>query len=251
MESIQKANKAGPEKDKGEAEKGQEKLSGAETRNEKGEEETNAGNIPEHLRTVPSLVWACRNPLLGARDVGRWLLGSWWRDQHLQALLCCSARSGKGLDVEGSEGRGQTSSPRPGSGGLHAGFWPRRAPPCQPELWSRDGGMWRCPWTLAQALAWGVVAGIFHPRSQVPAWGHPGDAARAFREELTGKIHPDGASRLGEWSFLAAVGVRPVLGSPQARLHVQGHPVAMGPQPARGSKSLSLSLPSLQTCRVL
>ncbi|NXP41512.1 HDGR2 protein, partial [Leiothrix lutea] len=42
MESIQKANKAGPEKDKGEAEKGQEKLSGAETRNEKGEEETNA-----------------------------------------------------------------------------------------------------------------------------------------------------------------------------------------------------------------
>ncbi|XP_015507122.1 hepatoma-derived growth factor-related protein 2 isoform X2 [Parus major] len=42
MESIQKGNKAGPEKDKGEAEKGQEKLSGAETRNEKGEEETNA-----------------------------------------------------------------------------------------------------------------------------------------------------------------------------------------------------------------
>uniref|UniRef100_U3JEH4 Hepatoma-derived growth factor-related protein 2 n=1 Tax=Ficedula albicollis TaxID=59894 RepID=U3JEH4_FICAL len=42
MESIQKANKAGPEKDKGEAEKGQEKLSGAETRNEKGEEETSA-----------------------------------------------------------------------------------------------------------------------------------------------------------------------------------------------------------------
>ncbi|NXH33257.1 HDGR2 protein, partial [Myiagra hebetior] len=42
MESIQKANKGGPEKDKGEAEKGQEKLSGAETRNEKGEEETNA-----------------------------------------------------------------------------------------------------------------------------------------------------------------------------------------------------------------
>ncbi|XP_030919880.1 hepatoma-derived growth factor-related protein 2 [Geospiza fortis] len=42
MESMQKANKAGPEKDKGEAEKGQEKLSGAETRNEKGEEETNA-----------------------------------------------------------------------------------------------------------------------------------------------------------------------------------------------------------------
>ncbi|NWW51552.1 HDGR2 protein, partial [Pedionomus torquatus] len=42
MEAIQKANKAGPEKDKGEAEKGQEKLSGGETRNEKGEEETNA-----------------------------------------------------------------------------------------------------------------------------------------------------------------------------------------------------------------
>uniref|UniRef100_A0A8C0UDU5 Hepatoma-derived growth factor-related protein 2 n=1 Tax=Cyanistes caeruleus TaxID=156563 RepID=A0A8C0UDU5_CYACU len=42
MESIQKGNKAGPEKDKGEVEKGQEKLSGAETRNEKGEEETNA-----------------------------------------------------------------------------------------------------------------------------------------------------------------------------------------------------------------
>ncbi|XP_075632621.1 hepatoma-derived growth factor-related protein 2 isoform X2 [Balearica regulorum gibbericeps] len=42
MEAIQKGNKAGPEKDKGEAEKGQEKLSGGETRNEKGEEETNA-----------------------------------------------------------------------------------------------------------------------------------------------------------------------------------------------------------------
>ncbi|NXN23299.1 HDGR2 protein, partial [Nycticryphes semicollaris] len=42
MEAIQKTNKAGPEKDKGEAEKGQEKLSGGETRNEKGEEETNA-----------------------------------------------------------------------------------------------------------------------------------------------------------------------------------------------------------------
>ncbi|KFV82648.1 Hepatoma-derived growth factor-related protein 2, partial [Struthio camelus australis] len=42
MEAIQKANKAGPEKDKGDAEKGQEKLSGGETRNEKGEEETNA-----------------------------------------------------------------------------------------------------------------------------------------------------------------------------------------------------------------
>ncbi|XP_069734166.1 hepatoma-derived growth factor-related protein 2 isoform X1 [Phaenicophaeus curvirostris] len=42
MEAIQKANKAGPEKDKGEAEKGQEKLSGGETRNEKREEETNA-----------------------------------------------------------------------------------------------------------------------------------------------------------------------------------------------------------------
>lgn len=46
MEAIQKANKAGAEKDKGEAEKGQEKLSGGETRNEKGEEETNAGNAP-------------------------------------------------------------------------------------------------------------------------------------------------------------------------------------------------------------
>ncbi|NXS91012.1 HDGR2 protein, partial [Jacana jacana] len=42
MEAIQKANKTGPEKDKGEVEKGQEKLSGGETRNEKGEEETNA-----------------------------------------------------------------------------------------------------------------------------------------------------------------------------------------------------------------
>ncbi|KFW01907.1 Hepatoma-derived growth factor-related protein 2, partial [Fulmarus glacialis] len=42
MEAIHKANKAGSEKDKGEAEKGQEKLSGGETRNEKGEEETNA-----------------------------------------------------------------------------------------------------------------------------------------------------------------------------------------------------------------
>lgn len=46
MEAIQKANKAGPEKDKGDVEKGQEKLSGGETQNEKGEEETNAGNVP-------------------------------------------------------------------------------------------------------------------------------------------------------------------------------------------------------------
>ncbi|OXB70312.1 UNVERIFIED_CONTAM: hypothetical protein H355_013648 [Colinus virginianus] len=42
MEAIQKANKAGPEKDKGDVEKGQEKLSGGETQNEKGEEEMNA-----------------------------------------------------------------------------------------------------------------------------------------------------------------------------------------------------------------
>ncbi|KFQ48493.1 Hepatoma-derived growth factor-related protein 2, partial [Nestor notabilis] len=42
MEAIQKANKAGPEKDKAEAEKGQEKLAGGEPRNEKGEEETSA-----------------------------------------------------------------------------------------------------------------------------------------------------------------------------------------------------------------
>ncbi|KFP05057.1 Hepatoma-derived growth factor-related protein 2, partial [Calypte anna] len=42
MEAIQKANKTGPEKEKGEVEKGQEKLSGGETRNEKGEEEMNA-----------------------------------------------------------------------------------------------------------------------------------------------------------------------------------------------------------------
>ncbi|XP_051495724.1 hepatoma-derived growth factor-related protein 2 isoform X2 [Apus apus] len=42
MEAIQKANKAGAEKEKGEVEKSQEKLSGGETRNEKGEEETNA-----------------------------------------------------------------------------------------------------------------------------------------------------------------------------------------------------------------
>nr|XP_047933771.1 hepatoma-derived growth factor-related protein 2 isoform X2 [Anser cygnoides] len=42
MEAIQKANKAGPEKDKGDVDKSQEKLAGGETRNEKGEEETNA-----------------------------------------------------------------------------------------------------------------------------------------------------------------------------------------------------------------
>lgn len=46
MEAIQKANKAGPEKDKGDVDKSQEKLAGGETRNEKGEEETNAGNAP-------------------------------------------------------------------------------------------------------------------------------------------------------------------------------------------------------------
>lgn len=120
MESLQKANKAGPEKDKGEAEKGQEKLSGAETRNEKGEEETNAGNIPERAGSVPCPVWARHSPLLGAcpvllgtRDMRGRLLASWGRDQHLQALLCCSARRGKGLGGEGSEGRGQTSSPTP------------------------------------------------------------------------------------------------------------------------------------------
>ncbi|KFP34569.1 Hepatoma-derived growth factor-related protein 2, partial [Colius striatus] len=41
MEAIQKATKAGAEKDKGDAEKGPEKLPGGETRNEKGEEERN------------------------------------------------------------------------------------------------------------------------------------------------------------------------------------------------------------------
>uniref|UniRef100_A0A8C8VJI5 Hepatoma-derived growth factor-related protein 2 n=1 Tax=Pelusios castaneus TaxID=367368 RepID=A0A8C8VJI5_9SAUR len=42
IEANQKGNKTGMEKDKGDVEKGQEKLSGEEDRNEKGEEETNA-----------------------------------------------------------------------------------------------------------------------------------------------------------------------------------------------------------------
>lgn len=69
MEAIQKANKAGPEKDKGDVDKSQEKLAGGETRNEKGEEETNAGNAPcPSLRAFPSSVRACSN--LGAEAVG-------------------------------------------------------------------------------------------------------------------------------------------------------------------------------------
>lgn len=62
MEAIQKANKAGAEKDKGEAEKGQEKLSGGETRNEKGEEETNAGNALRGSRGGSRLCQACSDP---------------------------------------------------------------------------------------------------------------------------------------------------------------------------------------------
>ncbi|XP_027525695.1 hepatoma-derived growth factor-related protein 2 isoform X1 [Corapipo altera] len=46
LEALQKANKAGPEKDKGEAEKGPEKLPGAEARNEKGEEEETNADLP-------------------------------------------------------------------------------------------------------------------------------------------------------------------------------------------------------------
>lgn len=69
MEAIQKANKAGPEKDKGDVDKSQEKLAGGETRNEKGEEETNAGNAPcPSLRAVPGSVRACGN--LGAPGPG-------------------------------------------------------------------------------------------------------------------------------------------------------------------------------------
>lgn len=122
MESIQKANKAGPEKDKGEAEKGQEKLSGAETRNEKGEEETNAGNTPEHPctswdRSLPcpgmsqSPPWGMACP---AGDTGHGEVASVVEGSAPPAVLCWSARSGKGLDVGCSEGRGQTSSPTPG-----------------------------------------------------------------------------------------------------------------------------------------
>lgn len=44
IEVNQKANKTGMEKDKGDVEKGQEKVPGGEAQNEKGEEETNAGN---------------------------------------------------------------------------------------------------------------------------------------------------------------------------------------------------------------
>lgn len=71
--------------------------------------------IPEHPGTTPCPVWAGHSPLLvlGTQDMGRWLLASWWRGQHLQALLCWSARSGKGLDGECSESRGQTSNPTP------------------------------------------------------------------------------------------------------------------------------------------
>lgn len=36
-----------------------------------------------------------------------------------------------------------------------------------------------------------LVTGIFHHRGWVPAWGRPGDAARAFPEELMGKIRSD------------------------------------------------------------
>lgn len=68
-----------------------------------------------------------------------------------------------------------------------------------------------------------LVTGIFHPRSRVPAWGRPGDAARAFPEELVGKIRSDASSGLGDGVFgalLIAIGVRPGLGSPWSWLGV-------------------------------
>lgn len=97
-------------------------------------------------------VWAGHNPLLGACpvllgtwDMGRCLLASWWRNQHLQALLCCSARSGKGLDGECSESRGQTSSPTPRLWGTPCWFLGQDVSSLPARAWSGHEGIWRCP----------------------------------------------------------------------------------------------------------
>lgn len=56
--------------------------------------------------------------------------------------------------------------------------------------------MWSRPWPLAQALAqaagdWDLPSPRGRVPGGVPAWGQPGNAARAFLEELVGKIRSD------------------------------------------------------------
>lgn len=118
-------------------------------------------------------VWAGPNPLLGTCPI---LLGTRDTGSCLLASISTSSFAGApgvGKGWMGSAGRaeGKPRAPRPRSGGLHAAFWARTAPPCQPELCSGHEGTWRRPGTLAQALAQGVVAGIFRPRIQISAWG--------------------------------------------------------------------------------
>lgn len=63
------------------------------------------------------------------------------------------------------------------------------------------------PWPLAQALAQAAGDG-----SSIAAWGQPRNAARAFLEELVGKIHAAvslwarGTEALGPFWWLSALG---------------------------------------------
>lgn len=105
LEAIQKANKAGTEKDKGEAEKGQEKLAGGETRNEKGEEETNAGNIPCASQGcswgLGTQTGTQRIPLGMQTGMALGLGGSGDCQPHVSPpVLFYGARRGKGRDGE-------------------------------------------------------------------------------------------------------------------------------------------------------
>lgn len=135
-----------------------------------------------------------------ARDRGReegWLLGSvvegigscaW----HLQSLVCWK---GSRVTVEHwwqwEQRANLTHALAVGASGLV--FGPGRllaaSSSAGPRHWG-GAGMRRRPWLLAQALVQ-AATGMFHPGSWVPAWGCPGDAARAVLEELLGKIRSD------------------------------------------------------------
>lgn len=93
--------------------------------------------------------------------------------------------------------------------------------------------MWSRPWPLAQALAqaagdWDLPSPRGRVPGGVPAWGQPGNAARAFLEELVGKIRSDvslwarGMESLGPFWWLSS------LGEGTARLAV-----AVGPRGAQ------------------
>lgn len=124
LEAIQKANKAGTEKDKGEAEKGQEKLAGGETRNEKGEEETNAGNVPCVSQRCWTQTGTQHFPLGLQTRVALGLGGSRVSQPHVSPpVLFHGARRGKGRDGECWRHWEQRANPTPtlGASGLFFG----------------------------------------------------------------------------------------------------------------------------------